>query len=86
MTLAQALRVCVSGWAKVRAHVQEVFFGDTRGIAAVLNAVDAPAFHPLKLQEASFGDDFRYQLQGPTHLDEQQIYDAMRAISQQRNG
>ncbi|MET4109007.1 5-methylcytosine-specific restriction protein B [Hymenobacter sp. UYP22] len=81
MPLEQALRVCVSGWAKVRAHIQEVFFGDTRGIAAVLNSVNPPVFHPLKLQEATFGDDFRYQLQGPTHLDEARIYDAMRAIS-----
>lgn len=40
--LNEALGTLCVGWAKVRAHVEEVFFGDTRGIAAALNALDGP--------------------------------------------
>lgn len=80
MTKEAALQVAANSWAKVRAHVQEVFFGDLRGIAATLNAIDGPAFHPLQLVETSFADDIRYELTGPSRIGPDNIYNALRAI------
>jgi 5-methylcytosine-specific restriction enzyme B len=81
LPLPQALGALCVGWAKVRAHVEEVFFGDTRGIAAALNALDGPAFSPFKLTETTFADDLRYSLEGPTNFNEANIYPALRAFA-----
>jgi len=80
MTLDAVLQISAKNWAKVRAHVQEVFFGDLRGIAATLNAIDGPAFHPLQLVETTFADDIRYELAGPSRIGPEKIYAALRAI------
>ncbi|GAA3977357.1 hypothetical protein GCM10022278_37660 [Allohahella marinimesophila] len=82
--LNDALGTLCVGWAKVRAHVEEVFFGDTRGIAAVLNALDGPAFNPFKLTETTFADDLRFRLEGPTNFEEDNIYTALRAFANPR--
>jgi len=50
-TTDAALQVSANSWAKVIAHVQEVFFGDLRGIAATLNAIDGPSFHRSNLSK-----------------------------------
>lgn len=81
LPLPEVLAALCVGWAKVRAHVEEVFFGDTRGIAATLNALDGPAFSPFKLTETTFADDLRYRLEGPTNFNEDNIYAALRAIA-----
>jgi 5-methylcytosine-specific restriction protein B len=81
LPLEEALGVLCVGWAKVRAHVEEVFFGDTRGIAAVLNALDGPTFNPFKLTETTFADDLRFRLEGPTNFNEGNIYPALRAFA-----
>lgn len=80
MTQDQALAATSNHWGRVRAHVQEVFFGDLRGIAATFNAIDGPDFHPLRLEEATFADDIRYELAGPSFIGPDKIYDALRAI------
>ena len=82
--LDEALSTLCVGWAKVRAHVEEVFFGDTRGIAAALNALDGPAFNPFKLTETTFADDLRFRLEGPTNFTENNIYAALRAFANPR--
>lgn len=82
--LPEALGTLCVGWAKVRAHVEEVFFGDTRGIAATLNALDGPAFNPFKLTETTFADDLRFRLEGPTNFAEDDIYAALRAFANTR--
>lgn len=84
LALPEALGTLCVGWAKVRAHVEEVFFGDTRGIAAALNALDAPAFNPFKLTETTFADDLRFRLEGPTNFAEDNIYAALRAFANPR--
>lgn len=84
LALSEALGTLCVGWAKVRAHVEEVFFGDTRGIAAVLNALDGPAFNPFKLTETTFADDLRFRLEGPTNFSEGNIYAALRAFANPR--
>jgi 5-methylcytosine-specific restriction protein B len=81
LPLEEALGVLCVGWARVRAHVEEVFFGDTRGIAAALNALDGPAFNPFKLTETTFADDLRFRLEGPTNFNEGNIYPALRAFA-----
>lgn len=84
LALDEALGTLCIGWAKVRAHVEEVFFGDTRGIAAVLNALDGPDFNPFKLTETTFADDLRFRLEGPTNFAEDNIYAAIRAFANPR--
>lgn len=81
LALQEALGSLCVGWAKVRAHVEEVFFGDTRGIAAVLNALDGPGHNPFKLTETTFADDLRFRLEGPTNFTEANIYPALRAFA-----
>lgn len=82
--LPESLGALCVGWAKIRAHVEEVFFGDTRGIAAVLNALDGPAFNPFKLTETTFANDLRFWLEGPTNFAEGNIYAALRAFAHPR--
>ncbi len=84
LALPEALSTLCVGWAKVRAHVEEVFFGDTRGIAAALNALDGPAFNPFKLTETTFADDLRFRLEGPANFSEDNIYTALRAFANPR--
>lgn len=81
MDQPEILATTANVWAKVRSHVHEVFFGDLRGIAATLNALDPPAYHPIRLVEASFADDVKFELQGPAYLRADTIYDALRAIA-----
>ena len=76
-----ALAIASKGWAKVRAHIEEVFFGDVRGVAAVFNAINAPAYHPLKLVETTFADDLRFEIAGPESFTPANIYPALRAIA-----
>ncbi|MGO1846508.1 MAG: AAA family ATPase [Halomonas sp.] len=83
-SLSETLDILCVGWAKVRAHVEEVFFGDTRGIAATLNALDGPAFNPFKLSETTFADDLRFRLEGPANFTEENIYSALRAFADTR--
>ncbi|WP_336235800.1 AAA family ATPase [Achromobacter dolens] len=84
LTLPDALGALCVGWAKVRAHVEEVFFGDTRGIAAALNALDGPALNPFKLTETTFADDLRFRLEGPTNFAEDNMYAALWAFANPR--
>lgn len=81
MDLDMALAITSKGWAKARAHVEEVFFGDVRGVAAVFNAINAPSYHPLKLVETTFADDLRFEIAGPETFSPSNIYDALRAIA-----
>lgn len=79
----EALRVASRGWARILAHVDEVFFGDVRGVAVTLNATDdAPAYHPLRLEEQTFADDLRYELTGQEKMRADGLYDALRAIAE----
>ncbi|PCM45559.1 AAA family ATPase [Marinobacter sp. ANT_B65] len=83
ISLQEVLGALCVGWAKVRAHVEEVFFGDTRGIAATLNALDGPSFNPFKLTETTFADDLRLRLEGPPNFTENDIYSTLRAFARE---
>jgi 5-methylcytosine-specific restriction protein B len=76
-----ALTMLCVGWAKVRSHVEEVFFGDARGVAAVLNALDGPPFNPFKLVETTFAGELRLRLEGPANFSAGNIYPALRALA-----
>jgi 5-methylcytosine-specific restriction protein B len=79
--LQETLAALCVGWAKVRAHVEEVFFGDIRGVAAALNALDGPDYNPFRLTETTFADELRFTLEGPTNFSETTIYPALRAFT-----
>lgn len=81
MDLDMALAITNKSWAKARAHVEEDFFGDVRGVAAVFNTLNAPSYHPLKLVETTFADDLRFEIAGPETFSPSNIYDALRAIA-----
>ena len=79
-TIDEAKTIATNGWVRIMSHIEEVFFGDVRGVAATLNAIDGPAYHPLKLQEQTFADDLRYELTGLSSLRDHDIYTLLRAI------
>lgn len=79
--LDDALRDTAQAWEKIRAHVEEVFFGDLRAVATVLNATDAVAGHPYKLTETSFAGDPRLEIKGPTRLSSANIYEFLKAVA-----
>ncbi|MFC2992946.1 AAA family ATPase [Halomonas tibetensis] len=83
MELSETLSTLCVGWAKVRAHVEEVFFGDARGIAATLNALDGPHYNPFKLTDTTFADDLRFRLEGPVNFNEHNIYAALKAFAKE---
>lgn len=83
--LAAATSSTCIGWAKIRAHIEEVFFGDLRGVAAALNALDGPEFHPFRLVGELFADDIKYRIDGPTKFDSLNIYPTLRAIAMRQN-
>lgn len=83
LTVPEVLEVLCIGWAKIRAHIDEVFFGDLRGIAAVLNALDGPASNPFRLTETTFADDLRFNLEGPTNFNVSNVYDALRSFARE---
>lgn len=80
-TLEGALHHVTTCWTSIRAHIDEVFFGDLRGVAATLNALSAIPGHPYKLEEVFFADDPREQLVGPAQISPADIFALLRAVS-----
>ncbi len=80
-SIDDALDAMARGWTRVLSHVEEVFFGDLRGVAETLNALDPPAGHPYALHEETFADDLRFELRGPPKLDRTNIFSLLRGVS-----
>ena len=80
-TVDDALAFVASSWRAIRAHLEEVFFGDIRGLAASLNALGNSAAHPYSLEEVFFAEEPRQQLKGPTTIDTQNVFDLLKAIA-----
>lgn len=85
--LAGALRRMSEAWRVIRAHVDEVFFGDVRGVATVLGvglankkSVGEPK-HPYSLEDRSFADEPRVALVGPDPITDDQLYSLLRAVA-----
>ena len=77
--LAEAREYVADCWRSVRAHVDEVFFGDPRGVAAVPNADRESS--PYELREQLFADAPVSRLIGPRTIDGDAIYDLLRSVT-----
>lgn len=76
-----ALRYIGEAWRVIRAHIDEVFFGDLRGTAAVLNVADGTSGHVYTLEDVSFADEPRLALRGPDPVPPDQLYRLLRAVA-----
>lgn len=74
-----AIEKLSSGWSKVMAHVEEVFFGDLRGFATALNTDNPNLVHPIQIKEARFGGDLRLQVIWPQTMTEATFYKILRS-------
>lgn len=79
--LDDALALAARSWNIVRAHLDEVFFGDMRGLAVVLNATGQVASHPYLLEDAFFGDEPKQSLRGPTAVVPANVYAVLSAVA-----
>ena len=70
----EALGHFTTCWKLIKNHVDEAFFGDVRGTAIVLNADRGISGNPYTLEETSFGDAPRAQINGPVAVDKNEIY------------
>lgn len=78
--LADAQRYVAEAWRVIMAHIEEVFFGDTRGVAAVLNLTDGAANHVYSLRDVSFADEPRMIIDGPDPVPMNLIYQVLLAV------
>ncbi len=69
------------GWNTVRTHLNEVFFGDMRGLAVALNATSETAGHPYTLQEVFFGDEPKQELSGPVQVTAGNVFKILSAVA-----
>ena len=79
--IKDVLRELASLWTSVKNHIDEVFFGDVRGAAEVLNANSGLHGNPYVLRQTSFADVPKVEIDGPTVVDQESIYDLLRALS-----
>lgn len=80
-TIDDALAFVASSWRAIRAHLEEVFFGDIRGLAASFNALGDVGAHPYSLEEVFFADEPRQQLKGPATIDAQNVFSLLKAVA-----
>ena len=78
--VAGVQRALVPAWRLLKNHIDEVFFGDVRGTAVVLNADLGIQGNPYALVETSFGDAPKAEIEGPTSVGPEEIYGLMRAL------
>jgi len=77
--LQEALTLVNQIWGYIRAHIDEVFFGDTRAISVTLNIGQTnPIYH---LETLMFADEPRSIISGPDKIDESNVYSLLRAIA-----
>jgi len=66
-------------WERLYAHLSEVFFGDTRTLAAVLHAT-ADAGPPFTAEETLFGATPVLRVRGPAAVDVNNVYAVLRQV------
>ena len=79
-SVADALKDVTESWRLVRAHIDEVFFADVRGVAAVLNVGNVEG-HPYSLEEKMFADEPRTDLIGPETVSAGNVYSILCAVA-----
>jgi len=66
-------------WTTLRAHVDEVFFGNTRAIGEILRADTGDG--PYRLEETTFAGQSVRRIQSPENLDTRDLYRLLVAIA-----
>ncbi|PJN22389.1 AAA family ATPase [Kitasatospora sp. CB02891] len=75
-----ALRYATNCWTLTKAHIDEVFFGDLRGVAETISA-GVPG-SPFTLTSATFAEQPVLQLSPSGELEPHQVYSALKAIAE----
>jgi 5-methylcytosine-specific restriction protein B len=73
-----ALAFAAQAWTRLFAHIAEVFFGDSRGVANVLGARTEGTSY--KLIESYFADSLVTRLDGPDSPSQSEIYGILTTI------
>lgn len=77
--LPAAMEYVSEAWATLRAHLDEVFFGDTRAAADVLRVDEGGS--PYKLEEATFAGQTVSRIVGPLRPNNDEMYKLLSIIS-----
>lgn len=80
--IPEALAFVRPAWDLIRAHVDEVFFGDIRGVAEVLGARSGRVDHVIQLRDHVFADEPRLALEGPDPIPDADLYRFLRAVAE----
>lgn len=75
----RALSLVAQCWEMIITHIGEVFFGDALAIAATLNASES-AGRPYHLAQVMFADDPHFEIEGPTRIDADNVYEVLRSV------
>ena len=74
-----ALNMVADVWTQLQSHISEVFFGDTRGTAAVLRAGEAGS--PFHLEETYFSNAPVVRLAGPPVVGRDLIFQVLSTVA-----
>lgn len=74
----KAVKIASQVWSRIFTHVSEVFFGDTRGLAAAVRA--GTQGHPFTLEELEFADSVMPKL-SQSRVDATNIYGLLKATA-----
>jgi 5-methylcytosine-specific restriction protein B len=77
--LPESVSYAARAWETIRQHVDEVFFGDIRGLAEVLGAGRPNS--PYRVADTLFAGQPVVQIEGPTRLEGQSLLAALKAIA-----
>lgn len=80
-SVEEALAHVATAWRLIKGHIDEVFFGDIRGIATILNADSGLQGNPYTLEETSFGGTPRPLINGPDVVTEDAMYGLLKALA-----
>lgn len=78
--VAKAQQTAARIWNRIYAHVSEVFFGDSRGMAAAIKADSTGS--PFKLENAEFADTSVARLHGPSSIGPEGVYALLKSIAE----
>jgi 5-methylcytosine-specific restriction enzyme B len=81
-TVPAALAYASEGLNVIRAHVEEVFFGDLRAIAEVWSIGAHNPAHPWRVRDRIFAGEPRVELIDPPPADAAELYALLRAIAE----
>lgn len=79
--LDEAVLAISAVWDRLLLHVEEIFFGDARGVAAALGAYPDVDGHPLQLETTTFADEVRERIKGSLHPAPHELYGLLRAVA-----